>query len=130
MFIILRCCLLLCLFLVSSVGAIEQTQEEQVLHITREVVQTLYGFEDQASLSSAVRRQIQDIAKQLAADTVSEDAFQQVLADAEKQDREESALLSGIMRNVGIGIIIFLVLLVVLLLFLLLLSSYLNANLL
>ena len=113
MFIILRCCLLLCLFLVSSVGAIEQTQEEQVLHITREVVQTLYGFEDQASLSSAVRRQIQDIAKQLAADTVSEDAFQQVLADAEKQDREESALLSGIMRNVGIGIIIFLVLLVV-----------------
>lgn len=111
MFTILRCCLLLGFFLISSV--VEQTQEERILSITREILQTLYGVKEPVPLSSEAKQQIRDIAKRLVADTVSENAFQQVLADAEKQEREKSVLLSKIMRNVGIGVIICLALFIV-----------------
>jgi|GEM_PF-4471321 len=113
MFNLVRCCLLLCFFLSSSVGAIEPTQEAQVLHIAREVVWTQFGLKKSKQLSSVAKQHVRDISERLAVDTVSEDAFEQALAEAEEQGRERSELWSKVTKKVGKGILICLALILV-----------------
>lgn len=87
---------------VATAWAVDPVREEQALRVAREMIRTLYGFERVAPLPPAVNAQVRAIARKLVAE--SPEDFQHAFFRAE--DPQQRAFYSGLMKHVGMGLIL------------------------
>ncbi len=100
------CIVILFSFCAASAWAVDQVREEYALHLAREIVRALYGFERGTRLPPAANAQVRVIAKKIAAESKAD--FQPAVFPAE--DRK---LYRTLMKHAGIGLILCLVIFVV-----------------
>lgn len=87
---------------VATAWAVGPAREEQALRVAREMIRTLYGFERVAPLPPVANAQVRGIARKLVAE--SPENFQHAFFHAE--DPQQSAFYSGLMKHVGMGLIL------------------------
>ena len=86
----------------ATAWAVDPAREEQALRVAREMIRTLYGFERVAPLPPAANAQVRGIARKLVAE--SPEDFQHAFFHAE--DPQQRAFYSGLMKHVGMGLIL------------------------
>ena len=87
---------------VATAWAVDPAREEQALRVAREMIRTLYGFERVAPLPPAANAQVRVMARKLVAE--SPEDFQHAFFRAE--DPRQSAFYSGLLKHVGMGVIL------------------------
>lgn len=87
---------------VATAWAVGTAREEQALRVAREMIRSLYGFERVAPLPPVANAQVRGIARKLVAE--SPENFQHAFFRAE--DPQQSAFYSGLMKHVGMGLIL------------------------
>ena len=87
---------------VATAWAVVPAREEQALRVAREMIRTLYGFERVSPLPPVANAQVRVIARKLVAE--SPEHFQHAFFHAE--DPQQSAFYSGLMKHVGMGLIL------------------------
>ena len=93
----------------ASAWAVDRAREEQALHLAREMIRTLYGFERVAPLPPAANAQVRVIVRKLVAESPAD--FQHAFFRA--KDPQQSAFYSALAKHAGIGLLLCLIIFVI-----------------